>query len=155
MTISSKNLLALLPSPSLSCISILICDALTDDIFQSAISLHSFRNLESLLVTRCQSVTKKGIDLFMQESNPIRLIKLDITDAITREDIKNWNDNAIWKRKNWNLNFYICITKVVHMREQELLGNILIDIFLFFPCLTLKFNKPETTCFNLSLLNIL
>ena len=67
VTISSENLLALLSSPSLSYISILICDALTDDIFQRAMSLHSFRNLESLLVTRCQSVTKKGIDLFMQE----------------------------------------------------------------------------------------
>ena len=65
VTISSENILALLSSPLLSYLS--IWDALTDDILQRAMSLHSFRNLESLVVARCQSVTKKGIDLFMQE----------------------------------------------------------------------------------------
>jgi hypothetical protein len=66
-------------------------------------------------------VTKKGIDLFMKESNPIRLIILCPTDAITREDINDWNDNAIWIRKNWDFNFYLSCYK--GKSEQRLGGN--------------------------------
>ncbi|EFX87228.1 hypothetical protein DAPPUDRAFT_97349 [Daphnia pulex] len=110
-TISSENLVALLSSSSLVYVSMVSCDALNDNVLQRAANLHSFCNLEHLHISWCHSVTKNGIEIFLQESNPLREIVLhcseDSGSRITREDIANWNETAIWIKKNWRFNFIL------------------------------------------------
>ena len=110
-TISSENLLALLSSPSLSYISISKCDALTDDIFQRTMNLHSFRNLEYLTLDDSNAVSKKAIDnIFLQDFNPLKKIFLSETingGIITRKNYIDWNENAIWIKKNWQFKFML------------------------------------------------
>lgn len=111
LTISSEDLVALLASPSLLYVGLLRCDALNDNVFHRVSNLHSFRNLEHLYISNCNSVTKNGIEIFLQESNPLREIILCCSEQsvsrITRDDIANWNDTAIWIKKNWRFNFIL------------------------------------------------
>jgi hypothetical protein len=104
--ISSENLVALLSSPSLLCVTIRSCEALNDNILQRAANLHSFRSLKYLNLS-CKYVTKKGIDILLQETNPLEKIILRHSPnyRITREDIVTWNKTAIWIEKNWRFNF--------------------------------------------------
>ncbi len=106
-TSSSENLFALLSSPSLVYVSMIGCDALNDHVFYRAANLHSFHNLEILCLYNCDSITKNGIDIFLQETNPLEKIILcrSPNSRITREDIVNWNETAIWIEKNWRFNF--------------------------------------------------
>ena len=66
--ITSESLLTLLSSPSLSHIEIFMeyCNTLTDNVIQMAAKIHSFRNLEYLLLFHCNLVTKKGINNFFK-----------------------------------------------------------------------------------------
>jgi len=74
--ISPEHLLVLLSSSSLLFVEIIGYRILTDEILQRAADLHSFRNLEYLSIYFCSSVTKKGVDVFMQEMNPLKQICL-------------------------------------------------------------------------------
>ena len=105
-TISSENLLALLSSSSLLCIYLVECNALSDHVFHKAANLHSFPNLEYLYISNNNLVTKKGIEIFLNESNPLRTIFLHYTSGITSEDVNDWNDKAIWIIKNWQFKLY-------------------------------------------------
>jgi hypothetical protein len=100
-----------LSSPSLVYVSMRSCDALNDNVFYRAANLHSFCNLEHLHISWCHSVTKNGIEIFLQESNPLREIVLhcreDLGSRITREDVANWNETAIWIKKNLRFNFIL------------------------------------------------
>jgi hypothetical protein len=52
-------------------------------------------------------VTKKGIEIFLNESNPLKTIVLYNTPGITSEDVNDWNnDKAIWITKNWHFKLY-------------------------------------------------
>ena len=109
---TSENLFALLSSPSISRLKISECDTLTDSVLRRASNLHSFRNLKYLYLYACSSVTKKGIDIFLQESNPLTEIFLYTNPVphrsrITREDLIVWNNNPIWIKKNWQFNFIL------------------------------------------------
>jgi hypothetical protein len=97
--VSPENLLKLLSSPSLSSVSLDYCHTLTDAILQKANDLHSFRNLEFLRIRRCNSVTKQGIDVFMQENNPLEIIDFSYCENITDEDVNNWK--AMATEMNW------------------------------------------------------
>jgi hypothetical protein len=64
-----------------------------------------------LYISNCNSVTKNGIEIFLQELNPLREIIVSCSEQsvsrITRDDIANWNDTAIWIKKNWRFNFIL------------------------------------------------
>ena len=106
-TISTEFLFLLLSSPSLSKISIGYCDCLTDDLLQRVAACHSFINIDSMYLYKCNSLTKNGIDVLLQETNPLRKIELTNNREIRNEDIKNWNENAIWVKKNWQFNLFV------------------------------------------------
>ena len=125
---SSETLSVLLSYPSLSHITILHVNGLNDGVLQRAANLHSFRNLECLTLTDCNSVTKNGIDIFLQESNVLRKIVLSRMYGITRGQVQSWNDNAVWLKKNWKFKFYIILTrnftKICLGGDREILGEI-------------------------------
>jgi hypothetical protein len=125
-TISSENLLALLSSSSLLYI-LLECNALSDHVFHKAANLHSFPNLEYLYLYNNNLVTKKGIEIFLNESNPLRTIFLQSTSGITSEDVNDWNDKAIWIMKNWQFKLYfysdslkICLSGKRDTKERRM-----------------------------------
>jgi hypothetical protein len=103
--IPSEYLLVLLSSASLGFVNIKGCRILTDEILQRAADLHSFRNLEYLSIYFCHSVTKKGVDVFMQEKNPLKHICLLSCRGITGEDYMDWREKSIWIRRNWQFTF--------------------------------------------------
>ncbi len=88
-------------APSLKCLSVLHCDNLNDDVIQEICQFHPFTNLEYLYFSDCSFVTKKGIDLFMNEDNALKRVKIYSCEMVTDEDF------AVWKRKvkenNWQL----------------------------------------------------
>lgn len=98
---SSENLLTLLSSPSLSVVYLQFVDMLTDDILQTANNVHSFRNLKCLYIKHCNSVTKTGINVFMQENNPLQEIVYRYCGNITRDDVTEWN--AMVTKNKWQL----------------------------------------------------
>jgi hypothetical protein len=75
------------------------CYTLTDAILQKANDLHSFRNLKRLKMIGCCYVTKKGIDVLMQENNPLQKIVLLICTKIAKKDLNSWIAMGI--EKNW------------------------------------------------------
>jgi hypothetical protein len=77
--IDSEVVLALLSSSSLKSIFLRGCCILTDDVLLKAANYHSFRNLESLDLFDCNSVSSKGIDVIMEEGNSLK--SLDIRDC--------------------------------------------------------------------------
>ena len=70
---SSKMLSFLLSSPELKELRVLHCDALTDEVLEKAALIHEFRNLDFFGFYDCDCVTKKGIDIILNESNPLML----------------------------------------------------------------------------------
>ncbi len=106
-----ESLLLLLSSPSLKKISVNNCDTLTDDILSQAVHLHGFTRLKSLKILGCPNVTNRGIDLFMNETNPLRRIHVysqrtqrerEIAPSpITLKDIEDWKLKA--EEENWEL----------------------------------------------------
>jgi hypothetical protein len=57
------------------------------------------------------AVSKKAIDnIFLQDFNPLKKIFLSETingGIITRKDYIDWNENAIWIKKNWQFKFML------------------------------------------------
>ena len=108
--LTPEMLLFLLSSPSLMSLDLMFCSALTDDVVEEAVKLHQFRNLESLHIFKCNSITKKGIDFFMNGGNPLE--KLDISDCSYFEvigpnrDVEEWRNLA--REENWifEINFF-------------------------------------------------
>ena len=96
--------LGLLPA-SLTFLSITFCRTLTDDILQQVFEIHSFPNLRDLHFSLCNFVSKKSIDLFMNETNALEKIKLFDCNVSTQENVDEWRKMA--KRNNWNLSIDI------------------------------------------------
>jgi hypothetical protein len=74
--ISSADLLSLFSSPSLIDIDIQSCSNLTDCVFERASKIHQFLNLEKLSISDCQSLTRRGIDVVMNNKTPLSEIKI-------------------------------------------------------------------------------
>jgi hypothetical protein len=74
---------------------------LTDGILQTANNVHSFRNLKCLYIKHCNSVTRTGIDVFMQENNLLQEIVYRYCGNITRDDVTEWN--AMVTKNKWQL----------------------------------------------------
>jgi hypothetical protein len=99
-------LLQLLSSPSLRILEI-VCIDLTDSILERVVLLHHFQNLKHLKLAYCDSLTKKGIDLLMNDNNSINSMELEIDDSslITTENLNEWIEKS--KQKNWQFNLTI------------------------------------------------
>ena len=101
--IPSENLAFLLSSPLLQSISVRQCDALTDDHLFSIAKVNPF--LKVLSLTGCNSITEKGVNVFMQE-NEISVMHLTSCRNISQCAIMKWKREAL--QKNWDLrvNYY-------------------------------------------------
>ena len=97
--VPSENVVGLLPA-SLTSLYINFCRTLTDDILQQVFEIHSFPNLRDLHFLYCNSVSKKSIDLFMNETNALEEIEL-VRCNVTQENVDEWRKMA--KKNNWNL----------------------------------------------------
>jgi hypothetical protein len=74
--ISSEYLLSFFSSPSLIDIDIQSCSNLTDCVFERASKIHQFLNLEKLSISDCQSLTRRGIDVVMNNKTPLSEINI-------------------------------------------------------------------------------
>ncbi len=104
--ISSEDLLSLLSSPSLMDINISCCSNLTDYIFERASEIHQFLSLEDLTLYFCEYVTRKGIDVFMNNKTPLKAIEINCCDNITEDDIDLLISNA--RSEKWELSVVYC-----------------------------------------------
>lgn len=96
-------------SPALEDARIYDCDTLTNDVLQKAAKLNNFLNLRSLELTRCNAVSKDGIDVLMTDNNSLKLL-----DLFSRENVLDWNKQGF--QKNWNLKCsLICVRILVYM----------------------------------------
>ena len=99
--ISSEDLLSLLSSPSIIDIYILSCSNLIDYIFERASEIHQFLSLEKLTMCDCQSLTRRGIDVFMNNKTPLKTIEIFYCYNITDDDIDFWISSA--RSEKWEL----------------------------------------------------
>jgi hypothetical protein len=98
--ISSENLLSLMSSSSLKSIEFWNCNNLTDEILQEASNLKFFSNLEFIKLYKCDFVTELGINVLLEESNPLKKIEISMERSLTREK-EDWNN--IIALNNWQL----------------------------------------------------
>ena len=96
--VPSENFVGLLPA-SLTSLYIDSCSTLTDDILQQVFAIHSFPNLRELRFSCC-NVSKKGIDLFMNETNALESIDINACN-VTEENGAEWRNMA--SQNNWEL----------------------------------------------------
>jgi Holliday junction resolvase-like predicted endonuclease len=99
--ISSEDLLCLISSPSLIDIEIRDCPNLTDCVFESASEIHQFLSLEKLTLFKCNSLTRKGIDVVMNNQTPLKTIDVRSCGNITDGDIALLISNA--RSEKWQL----------------------------------------------------
>lgn len=100
-SVTTENLVALLSSPSLVHVRLSNCSALTDEILHKTARQHSFGNLEYFKLFHCPSVSRKGIDILFQDTNPLKEIQLTWCEKIKNQDWINWKE--IMGKKNWDL----------------------------------------------------
>jgi hypothetical protein len=99
--IDSEVVLALLSSSSLKSIFLSGCCILTDDVLLKAANYHSFRNLESLDIFDCKTVSSKGIDVLMEEGNSLKSLDIRGCGQILIKHISSWVRKAA--KNNWEL----------------------------------------------------
>ena len=97
--VPSENFLGLLPA-TLTSLYIDSCSTLTDSILQQVFEIHSFPNLRELEFVNCESISKKGIDLFMNETNALEQMLL-FGCNVTKENGIEWG-NMMWQN-NWKI----------------------------------------------------
>jgi hypothetical protein len=107
--IPPDNIVILLSSPSLTYVSIVGCGNLTDEVLQEASKTHNFEKLVNLEIFYCKSVTKKGIDIFLTNRNPLKKITLFECDRLTEEDVRCWKRKK--KEENWDLNIDVRLSE--------------------------------------------
>lgn len=119
--ISSENLITLMSSSSLKSLKVDNCDTFTDDIIQKTSNLHLFSNLEHLDVWMCDFVTEEGINVLLQESNPLKRIRIysEIGKSLTKEKVEDWK--LEFALKNWQLDI-----KFYEVTTHEELGVMLL-----------------------------
>ncbi len=99
--ISSEGLDMLLSSPALVNLSLGLCQAVDDRILQKAFDLHQFRNLQSLVMFGCSSMTEHGIYLLMNENNSLKKIDISYCELLWEELADELRDFA--RQKNWDV----------------------------------------------------
>jgi hypothetical protein len=99
--IPREHLILLLSSPLLVEITIGRCSTLNDDVLLKVAGIQTFSNLEELNVGLCHNVTEKGIDIFMNAKNPLKIIQIDRCDEISKSNVECWERQA--KKNNWQL----------------------------------------------------
>jgi hypothetical protein len=67
---------------------------------QEASNLNFFPNLEYFELYECDFVTEIGINVLLEESNPLKKIKISTERSLTREK-EDWNDKIALN--NWQL----------------------------------------------------
>nr|CAH0101221.1 unnamed protein product [Daphnia galeata] len=92
--IPTENILSLFSIPCIKKISCWYCTTITDEILKQAARLHQFKNLESLELAVCASISKKGIDVLMDSRNAIKEIELNHCAKITSSHILAWEKQA-------------------------------------------------------------
>jgi hypothetical protein len=103
--ISRKLLLLLLSSPTLTDISIKKCFTLDDQIIEEACTENSFKNLTKLKFHGCSNVTQKGIDFFLNETNPLDDITVKKCGNVNLEHMKTMAQEKHWN-VHWNVEFW-------------------------------------------------
>ena len=115
--IPPDNIVILLSSPSLTYVSIVGCGNLTDEVLQEAAKIHNFEKLVNLEIFYCKSVTKKGIDIFLTNRNPLKKIELLSCRRLTKEDVRCWKRKK--KEENWDLNIDVGLTPDVPIASES------------------------------------
>jgi hypothetical protein len=77
------------------------CSMLNDDVLQEVVRVQKFHHLESLEVKKCHNVTEKGIDVFMNDQNPLKKIVLRWCRQVTKSNVDYWKEQA--KMNNWQI----------------------------------------------------
>jgi hypothetical protein len=95
--ISRKLLLLLLSSPSLTMVVIRNCFTLDDQIIEESCARNSFKYLTKLKFHGCSNVSQKGINFFLNESNPLSEISLKNCGNVNLEHMK-----TMAQEKHWN-----------------------------------------------------
>jgi hypothetical protein len=103
--ISRKLLLLLLSSPSLTDISIDKCFTLDDQIIEELCTENSFKYLTKLTFLGCSNVSQKGIDFFLNETNPLDEITVKKCGNVNLENMKTMAQEKHWDVK-WNVEYF-------------------------------------------------
>jgi hypothetical protein len=96
--ISRKLLLLLLSSPTLTDISIKKCFTLDDQIIEEVCTENSFKYLTKLKFHGCSNVSQKGIDFFLNETNPLDEISVENCGNVNLVHMK-----TMAQEKHWNV----------------------------------------------------
>jgi hypothetical protein len=99
--LSNDILFALLSCPSLKKVVISDCNALTDDFLQEAMKNGILKNLQVLYLIRCNLVTKQGLDLLINDDNPLAKVNFWCCEKVTLHNVYDWY--TIARRNNWEL----------------------------------------------------
>ncbi len=83
-----SSFLKRLSSPFLKNVSIESYTCLTDNLLRDVATTHGFQNLERIALRYRSSVTKEGIDVLMNESNPLKKIALTDCNMLTEENFE-------------------------------------------------------------------
>jgi hypothetical protein len=99
--LSNDILFALLSCPSLEKVVISDCNALTDEFLQEAMKNGILKNLQVLYLIRCNLVTKQGLDLLINDDNPLAKVNFWCCEKVTLHNVYDWY--TIARRNNWEL----------------------------------------------------
>lgn len=116
LRIPPKDILSLFSIPSLKKISCWYCITITDEILKQAARIHHFKNLESLELAVCASVSKNGIDVLMDDRNAIKQIELNHCAKITDSDVTNLRQRAA--SNNWDLKIHYAEYESEHESDE-------------------------------------
>ncbi|XP_046460494.1 uncharacterized protein LOC124207192 [Daphnia pulex] len=96
--ISRKLLLFLLSSPALKEIFIEKCFTLDDQMIEEACTKNSFKYLKLIMFHGCSNVSQKGIDFFLNETNPLDTISVQNCGNVNFDRLK-----MMVEQKHWHL----------------------------------------------------
>jgi hypothetical protein len=97
--ISRELLLLLLSSPALTRVSIEKCFTLDDQIIEEAFTKNKFKYLTTLMLRGCSNVSQKGIDFFMNETNPLGHIFVEGCGNVNIDRLKMMREEKHWDVK--------------------------------------------------------
>jgi hypothetical protein len=99
--ISRELLVLLLSSPALTVVSIGECLTLDDQIIEEAFTKNSFKYLTKLRFLGCSNVSQRGIDFFLNETNPLNFIFVKGCGNVNFDRLK-----MMVEEKHWNIKPY-------------------------------------------------
>lgn len=93
--------LLLLSTATLETLAFGKCHSITDNFLREIYQLNLLKGLEQLEFLECDSVTKVGIDWFMNEENVLERLGVYRCKLVSKENILDWQERA--KNLNWDL----------------------------------------------------